>query len=60
MTRAKAGLDAVKAAPAPRDPVATLTTYDDANAAIERRRRAGGAGPAGESRSGDAQGGGGL
>jgi thimet oligopeptidase len=34
MTRAKAGLDAVKAAPAPRDPVATLTTYDDANAAI--------------------------
>jgi thimet oligopeptidase len=34
MTRAKAGLDAVKAAPAPRDTVATLTAYDDANAAI--------------------------
>ena len=34
MTRAKAGLDAVKSTPAPRDTVATLTAYDDANAAI--------------------------
>ncbi|HEY6784756.1 MAG TPA: hypothetical protein VI159_07380, partial [Gemmatimonadales bacterium] len=28
MSRAKAGLDAVKAMPAPRDTVATLTAYD--------------------------------
>ncbi|HET9156708.1 MAG TPA: M3 family metallopeptidase, partial [Myxococcaceae bacterium] len=34
MTRARAGLDAVKAMPAPRDTVATLTAYDDASAAI--------------------------
>ena len=34
MARAKAGMDAVKAMPAPRDTVATLTAYDDANAAI--------------------------
>jgi len=34
MARSKAGLDAVKAMPAPRDTVATLTAYDDANAAI--------------------------
>src|SRR5262245_32404343 len=29
MGRARAGLDAVKASPAPRDTVATLTTYDN-------------------------------
>ena len=34
MVRARAGLEAVKAPPAPRDTVATLTTYDDALAAI--------------------------
>ena len=34
MVRARAGLEAVKATPAPRDTVATLTTYDDALAAI--------------------------
>ena len=34
MVRAHAGLEAVKAPPAPRDTVATLTTYDDALAAI--------------------------
>jgi thimet oligopeptidase len=34
MTRAKAGLEAVKASTSPRDTVATLTAYDDAQAAI--------------------------
>jgi thimet oligopeptidase len=34
MARAKAGLEAVKASPPPRDTVATLTAYDDALAAI--------------------------
>jgi thimet oligopeptidase len=34
MVRARAGLEAVKATSAPRDTVATLTTYDDALAAI--------------------------
>src|SRR5262245_19243565 len=34
MERARAGLDAVKAAPAPRDTVPTLTGYDDALAVV--------------------------
>ena len=34
MAQTRAGLDAVKASPAPRDTAATLTAYDDALAAI--------------------------
>jgi thimet oligopeptidase len=34
IARARAGIDAIKAMPAPRDTVTTLTWYDDANAAI--------------------------
>jgi len=34
MARARAGLEAVKASPAPRDTVTTLTAYDDALAAL--------------------------
>ena len=60
MNRARAGLDAVKAAPAPRDTVATLTAYDDANAAISDAAAQAELARQGEPRSGDAQGGGGL
>ena len=34
IARARVGVDALKAMPAPRDPVTALTWYDDANAVI--------------------------